>query len=93
MKNKIYIAKYSTGSCDDYYVVNVFVSPDKELVEKWVEKFNTKLAAWKEYFSQFSHPHYKTILAEDAWNKVSTDRFYRVVECNKAFVDEIGIRG
>ncbi len=91
--NKLYVAKYSTGSYDDHYFVFVFVSEDKEFVEKWVEKFNTKLAYWKEYFKQFGNEvfDYKTI-KEKFYNDINDDRFYQIMECNRAFVDEIEYR-
>ena len=91
--NKLYVAKYSTGSYDDHYFVSVFVSEDKEFVEKWVEKFNTKLAYWKEYFKQFGNEvfDYKTI-KEKFYNDINNDRFYQIMECNSAFVDEIEYR-
>lgn len=93
MKNKLYVAKYSTGSYDEHYVVSVFVSEDKELVEKWVEKFNTKLTYWKEYFKQFGNPvfGYHTLLA-DFYGKINVDKFDYIMECNNAFIDEVEYR-
>jgi hypothetical protein len=90
MENKLYVAKYSTGSYDDHYFVSVFVSEDKEFVEKWIEKFNTKLEYWKEYFKQFTGEY--TMLKEEFYDKINYDRFYQIMECNKAFIDEIEYR-
>ena len=93
MKSKLYVAKYSTGSYDNHYFVSVFVSEDKEFVEKWVEKFNTKLAYWKEYFKQFGKERFNyEILDEAFYDKDSANRFYQIMECNRAFVDEIEYR-
>jgi hypothetical protein len=90
---KYYIARYSTGSCDDYTKIDVFVTEDKELVEKWVEKFNAKLAHWKEYFKQFGNADYNhTVIDEIYLDRVNTDTFYRVMECNGAFYSEIECR-
>lgn len=90
MKNKLYIAKYSSGSYDDLYFVSVFVSKDKEFVEKWVEKFNTKLDYWKEYFKQFKNEY--GALKGEFYDKVNNSTYYTVTECNKAFIDEIEFR-
>ena len=90
MKNKLYVAKYSSGSYDDHYFVSVFVSEDKEFVERWVKKINTKLEYWKEYFKQFTGEY--TMLKKEFYNKINIDTFYQIMECNKAFIDEIEYR-
>jgi hypothetical protein len=93
MENKLYVAKYSSGSYDDYYSVSVFVSDDKEFVQKWVEKFNTKLEYWKEYFKQFGDESFDCkVLDSRHYNISYYDRFYQIMECNKAFIDEIEYR-
>lgn len=89
---KIYIAKYSRGSYDDFTTIDVFVSDNKEIVENWVLKFNTKLKYWKEYFSQFSHPWSVQILDEKYYDSINGDRFYEVLDTNKAFIKEIEVR-
>jgi hypothetical protein len=94
MKSKLYVAKYSTGCYDDFHVVSVFVSEDKELVERWVEKFNTKLTYWKEYFNQFSiYPNTDiNILDKSFYSTVSRTRFFHIMECNGAFIDKVEYR-
>ncbi len=89
---KIYIAKYSVGHYDDYHVINVFASQDKELVEKWVEKFNSKLSIWKEYFAQFSSQYSIYCLDEKYYNKINGERFDMIVDCNMAFMEKLEIR-
>lgn len=84
----IYIAKYAV----DDYTVEVFASKDKETVEKWVDKFNIKLAYWKEYYSQFSCARFKNIMNEKYYNKESLRGFYDVMEVHKAFIQEIELR-
>jgi hypothetical protein len=88
----IYLAKYSMGSYDDYRQIAVFASKDKETVEKWVDKFNTKLAYWKEYFSQFSSPYSLLIMEDKYYNKESLRAFDTIMETNKAFIQEIKLR-
>lgn len=91
MKEVIYLANYSKGTCDDWYQVTVFASKDKETVEKWVNKFNTKLAHWKEYFKQFSDDWCEQCLAEKYWT-IENLKFYDIMEINEAYIDEIEIR-
>ena len=89
----LYIARYSTGSHNDYTKIDVFVTEDKELVEKWVEKFDAKLAHWKEYFKQFGDELYAYSILDSAfYDKINDDTFYRVMECNGAFYSEIECR-
>ena len=93
MKNKLYITKYSSGSYSELKLISVFVSEDKEFVEKWVKKFNTKLEYWKEYFKQFIDKNYSWVKLDDKYlYKINSDRFYQVMECNNAFIDEIEYR-
>jgi hypothetical protein len=93
MNKTHYIARYSTGSYEDYTNIDVFVTEDKELVERWVEKFNSKLECWKDYFKRFGNAYYNyTILDEAFYDKVNNDAFYRVMECNGAFYSEIEFR-
>ena len=88
----IYIAKYSMGSYDDYRQREVFASKDKETVEKWVDKFNTKLTVWKEYFSQFSDENCKLCMSKRWYYKESLRAFDIIMETNKAFIQEIELR-
>lgn len=90
--SKIYIATYSNGSYDDYYTVNVFASQDRELVLKWVEKFNSKLKHWQEYFSQFSHEWNRTSIKDEYFSKINYDTFCGVMECNGASIIEIDLK-
>ena len=93
MENKLYIAKYSSGSYNEHKLISVFVSDDKEFVEKWVEKFNNRLAYWKDYFKQFIDKNYSWVRLDDKYlYKINSDRFYQVMECNKAFIDKIEYR-
>jgi hypothetical protein len=89
---KIYLAKYSMGHYDDYREINVFASHDKDLVEKWIEKFNSKLEVWKNYFSQFSNQYSIYCLDEKYYNKINGERFDAIVECNRAFIEELEIK-
>lgn len=90
--NKIYVATYSNGSWDDYHTIEVFASHDKELVLKWVDKFNNKLKHWQEYFGQFSNEWNKSSIKDEYFMKINYDTFCSVMDCNGASIMEIELR-
>lgn len=90
--SKIYIAKYATGSYDDWHEINIFSSLDKDKVEKWVEKFNIKLGLWQTHFSQFSNEYNRTSIKDEFINKINCDTFWSIMECNGATIEEIELR-
>ena len=90
--SKIYIASYSSGECDDHHYIEVFASHDRDFVLKWVDKFNTKLKYWQEYFSQFSNEWSKTSIKDEYLMKINCDTFWSIMECNGAFYQEIELR-
>ena len=53
MKNKIYIAKYSTGRYEDYTEHIVFASTNKSKVTKWCTKFNKMIKKWSDYYKKY----------------------------------------
>jgi hypothetical protein len=85
----MYIVKYSGGEWGDYYQVNIFVTADKELAERYVEKFNSILKKWKDYFSQFKDEYGFSI--KDEYLEHS-DRYYAITKINKCYYDEIEFR-
>lgn len=52
MKERMYIVEYYGGDYDDYYTQNVFVTCDKGIAEKYVEKFTKVLDKFKEFDRQ-----------------------------------------
>ena len=90
--SKIYIAKYSTGSYDDYHEINIFSSLDREKVEKWVDKFNKKLGLWQLHFSQFSSEYSRACIKDEFLNKINCDTFWAIMECGSASIEEIELR-
>jgi Fe-S oxidoreductase len=84
----MYIVKYSGGEWDDYYTSDIFVTSNKEVAEKYVEKFNNILKKWKEYYSQFAGD-YGSIKEEYI---EMYDRFYSLKGINKCYFKEIEIR-
>ena len=53
MKNKIYIAKYSTGRYEIYTEHIVFAPTNKSKVTKWCTKFNKMIIKWSDYYKKY----------------------------------------
>jgi len=88
--NKMYLVKYSTGSYEDYHQNNLFVTADKEVADKYVEKFNRILDNWLDYMTLFDNEHgYRD---DEKCTTAISQRYYDVIETNGAFVEEIEVR-
>lgn len=92
--NKLYLVTYSTGSYDDYFEVKVFATANKDIATKWIDRFNSILNKWKEYYKQYENtntqPGYEWI--EDKYVDLYFDRWYMSRKLNKAFFEEIELR-
>lgn len=89
MKNKIYVVKYTTGSIYEKFFITVFASTNKRKAEKWVERFNTKLKYWQDYYSRFSDHNNREMLDFKYIGDSRTHRFWQIMECDEAFIGEI----
>lgn len=83
----IYLVRYSSGCWDNHYKVNIFVTYEEEKAKAYVEKFNTKLAKWKKYWTSL-------VNEDDFWedNSIDFHRYSTVTETNEAFYTKIEIR-
>ena len=89
MKNKIYIAKYSIGSYEDYTEYTVFASTNKSKVTKWCTKFNKMIIKWSDYYKKYED--------DIGWIKVEYvtkhyKRWYWLRTITKAYYEETEIR-
>jgi len=86
--NSMHLVKYSAGYLDDYHELEVFVTFDKELAERYVEKFNTLLAKLKEHCKRFEN--------ENGWIKDEYmdvfDRWHKIKDVNNCYITAIEIR-
>ena len=65
-KNKVYLVQYCGGNWDDYYTHHIFVTRDKNVAEKYVDKFNTMLEKWTNYYKQFErNPEFGAWIADE----------------------------
>ena len=53
MKNKIYIAKYSTGGYEDYTEHIVFATFDEDKAIKWCDKFEKTIKRCSDYYKKY----------------------------------------
>jgi hypothetical protein len=86
----MYIVKYESGSYDDYFVQDVFVTNNKELAEKWVNKFNSRITYWKEVIKQYNNED--GYLDRKYWAIPFVKRYRIIRDINEAFIEEIELR-
>lgn len=86
---EMYLVGYTTGEYDDYCVVNVFVTDEESIAEKWVEKFNNKLNIWKPFYEK---TYNSLISLNDYREHYVFERYYVVCEINTAFYKKIEYR-
>lgn len=101
---KLYIIRYSTGSYDDFVVVNLFVTHDKSLAKNYVKRFNTIVENYREFYKKFEEHKYPDLLHDPEFiddkfyyeltdeNVQYYDRWYELKEFNECFFEEIKIR-
>ena len=83
----MWVVKYSTGSYDDFYTVNVFVTTNEETAQAYCEKFNRILTKWKDYWDTIVNED--NCLGDDEYN---FHRWCRISGMNLAYYDKIQIR-
>lgn len=93
MKNIIYGARVSGGSYDDHWETIKFVSLDKELVEKWVEKYNRILKKIGKFYEQryLAYPKKGNYYSDPKLNLLAS-KHYKVDDFWEAVVEEIELR-
>lgn len=88
---KIYTARYSSADHDgiDY---DIFVTENKALAEAYVEKFNSILKKWKDYYSQFEEDIDGWVWIKEEHNELYFHRWHTLKGVNGCYVGEIEIR-
>ena len=76
-EKEIYAVYCSIGSYDDYFKWVEFVTKDKEIAERWVEKYNRVLKKWK-------------VLVEN--EEYRGERYWDIWEANFANVEKVKSR-
>jgi hypothetical protein len=86
-KEQYYIVFYSEGSHGDYSVIELFVTKDYEYAKKYIDKFNTMLNKWTEYYAQF-----KDNIWDDDFSEHILNRINQLYETNEASISKIDYR-
>lgn len=85
-KEQYYIVFYSEGSHGDYSVIELFVTKDYEVAQKYIDKFNAMLEKWTEYYHKLVDKfEYKT-------SQHIIDRWNQLYEINEASISKIDYR-
>lgn len=90
---KSYAVQYQGGEIDDYFNIIIFVTNSKDKAKKYVEKFNSSLEKWKEYYSQYEEERelgYRWI--KDKYLYKYFDRWYKINNINECYFKEIELR-
>ena len=91
--NKIYLVKYSAGSYDDYYEVNLFATNNEFTAKKYVDRFNTILQKWKNFLETMNSEALNSENEEDFLDKHPIlYRYHDIVEINQAGYEQIKCR-
>lgn len=85
----MYICYYTTGSHDDFWRTNVFVTESFEKAQNWSNKFNEKLQKWKKYYSQYEDNKYHFAYISDIFVDKYFDRWHVLNNTNMAGFEEI----
>ena len=92
MKNKIYIAKYSTGSYENHKEYIVFASTNKSKVTKWCTKFNKMLKKWIIHYDKYCHDYLGIRWIKEEYVEKHYERWSLLQNINNAYYEEIEIR-
>ena len=86
--NEIFAVAYYGGEYDDYFNKTVFVTKNEQTAIDYVNKFNSILQKWKDYYKQFE---------EDGWIKKEFEdgyfrRWLQIRNVSKCYYTKIQIR-
>lgn len=85
---KAYICYYVHGSYEDRTIINVFVTTNIEVAQKWVNKFNKVIEKYKDLYKQFEEvsPFFGRQLSEkyceyvERWDFVNNVKYIGIEE-------------
>lgn len=86
----MYIVKYSSGNYEDFMEYNVFVTKNKNLAEKYVEKFKQLVIKVDAHYDFMFEKYGK--YSDEFYKHVCMDRKYTFQEFNNVYFSEIDVR-
>lgn len=88
----IYLVRYYGGSYDDYFNSIVFATEDEKTATEYVEKFNTILKKWQDYYSQFEEEQSQGFIwIKQEYAKYSR-RWHQLNQITECYYEKIPIR-
>lgn len=90
---KAYVVQYLGGEIDDYFKIIIFVTNSKDKAKKYVEKFNSSLEKWKDYYSQYEEGRelgYRWI--KDEYVSKYFNRWFEINNIDECYFEEIDLR-
>jgi len=90
---KAYVVQYLGGEIDDYFKIIIFVTNSKDKAKKYVEKFNSSLEKWKDYYSQYEEERelgYRWI--KDEYVSKYFNRWFEINNIDECYFEEIDLR-
>ena len=85
-KEYCYLVYYDWGSHGDYSQIELFVTKDFDVAQKYIDKFNAMLSKWAEYYGNLIDKfEYKT-------SQHIIDRWNQIYEINKAYINKVELR-
>lgn len=92
-ETEIYLVKYSRGSYDDYYEVNLFATNNEFTAKQYIDKFNTILKKWKNFLESMELRALRSENEEDFLDSHPiTYRYHDIVGINEAGYERIKCR-
>lgn len=90
---KIYIIKYYGGSYEDAYEVDIFVTSNKKTAINYVNRFNSILKKWLNYYEQYTETDCIGITrVKDEYKEKKLYRWYQLKNIRKCYFKEIEVR-
>lgn len=89
---KCFLVYYEAGYMDFYREEVLFVTFEEGKAKLFVQKFNSKLASWKQYYSQFEDED--GFLKEEFWSshEVIFRRWHKITDINQAVYKEVKVK-
>ena len=92
MKQRIYLVKISEGYWDTYIESNLFATSDKKYATDYCKRFNRIVKEWREYYKKFEHVEFGKPWIKDEYYEEYGDRYRRLKDHHKCFIEEIELR-
>lgn len=88
----IYLVKYCVGEWEDYWETTLFATDSLLVAERYVDKFNSLLNKWKEYYKQFEEFDGFGMCIKEEYVDQHFLRWSQINKIENAFYEKIEVR-